>query len=57
MKAQLTLAVKAWQGEDGKDDGVVRHSEFPAKFYSKSDGEFDVGFCKMGVSVYWSVLC
>lgn len=54
--AKLTLDVKAWQGKNGQD-GVVRHVEFPAKFHSKSNGEFDVGFCKMGVSVSWSVLC
>jgi len=56
-QAKLTLGVKAWQGENGQDGGGVRHAEFPAKLHSKSDGEFDVGFCKMSVSVYWSVLC
>jgi hypothetical protein len=54
--AELTLGVKAWQGEN-EQDGVVRHAKFPAKFHSKSDGEFNVGFCKMSVSVFWSVLC
>ncbi|CAO2208491.1 unnamed protein product [Urochloa humidicola] len=53
---KLMLGVKAWQGENGQD-AVVEYADFPAKFYSKSDGEFDVGFCKMAVSVYWSVLC
>ncbi|CAO2165318.1 unnamed protein product [Urochloa humidicola] len=53
---KLMLGVKAWQGENGQD-AVVQHADCPAKFHGKSDGEFDVGFCKMTVSVYWSVLC
>jgi hypothetical protein len=31
----------------------VHHADFPAKLYSKSDGRFDLGFCKIAVSVYW----
>ncbi|CAL4954851.1 unnamed protein product [Urochloa decumbens] len=53
---KLMLGVKAWQGENGQDT-VVQHAVIPAKFHSKSNGELDVGFCKMAFSVYWSVLC
>ncbi|CAO1945244.1 unnamed protein product [Urochloa humidicola] len=53
---KLMLGVKAWQGENGQD-AVVQHAVIPAKFHGKSDGELDVGFCKIALSVYWSVLC
>jgi hypothetical protein len=54
--AELTLGVKAWQGENGQDI-VVRHAEFPAKFHSKSDGEFDVGFCKVCFCFFGQCCC
>ncbi|CAO2194466.1 unnamed protein product [Urochloa humidicola] len=53
---KLMLGVKAWQGENGQD-AVMQHVVIRAKFHGKSNRELDVGFCKMAVSVYWSVLC
>ncbi|GJN17908.1 hypothetical protein PR202_gb05016 [Eleusine coracana subsp. coracana] len=54
--AELVLGVKAWQGEDYQN-AVVSRAVFPAKLHSKSDGDFNLPFCKMSVSVFWSVLC
>ncbi|KAF8678546.1 hypothetical protein HU200_046161 [Digitaria exilis] len=54
--ARLVLGVKAWQNGD-VDSAVVDTAVFPARFHSRSNGCFDVGFCKMSISVAWSVLC
>jgi hypothetical protein len=54
--AKLVLGVKAWQNGD-VDGAVADTAEFPARFHSRSDGCFDVGFCKMSISVAWSALC
>lgn len=51
----LRLGVKAWQSRDGRN-GVEDVAKFIAKIWGKSDGALDVGFCKMSVSVAWSVL-
>ncbi|GJN17907.1 hypothetical protein PR202_gb05015 [Eleusine coracana subsp. coracana] len=54
--AKLILGVKAWQN-GGAHSAVEDKAEFPARLHSRSDGLFDVGFCKMSVTVAWSVLC
>ncbi|TVU35371.1 hypothetical protein EJB05_17258 [Eragrostis curvula] len=54
--AVLEVGVKAWEGKN--DQNVVEsRATFPTKFQSKSEGELNVPFCKMSVSVFWSVLC
>ncbi|CAL4954849.1 unnamed protein product [Urochloa decumbens] len=52
---ELRLGVKASQSRVGTDS-VEHVAKFRAKILGKSDGEFNVGFCKMSVSVAWSVL-
>uniref|UniRef100_A0A0A8YIJ1 DUF6598 domain-containing protein n=1 Tax=Arundo donax TaxID=35708 RepID=A0A0A8YIJ1_ARUDO len=54
---ELTLGVKAWPTcRDGNKDAVEGRATFHAKIHSRSDGSFDLGFCKMDISVAWSVL-
>ncbi|CAO1945889.1 unnamed protein product [Urochloa humidicola] len=43
--AKLVLGVKAWQNGD-VNSAVVDTAEFPARFHSRSDGCFDVGFAR-----------
>uniref|UniRef100_A0A0A9BY69 DUF6598 domain-containing protein n=1 Tax=Arundo donax TaxID=35708 RepID=A0A0A9BY69_ARUDO len=52
---ELRLCAKAWQSGDGQNAPECI-AKFPADIKGKSDGEFDVGFCKMSISVAWSVL-
>ncbi|TVU35374.1 hypothetical protein EJB05_17261, partial [Eragrostis curvula] len=54
--AELILGVKVWQGKD-YENAIVSCAGFTTKLHSKSDGEFNFPFCKMSVSVFWSVLC
>ncbi|KAL6615894.1 hypothetical protein ACP70R_038164 [Stipagrostis hirtigluma subsp. patula] len=53
---ELILGVKAWKNGD-VDSAVEKRVAFPSRFHSKSDGSFDVGFCRMSIIVAWSVLC
>lgn len=52
---ELRLGVRASQSRVGRNRVEVV-AKFPAKLLGKSDGEFNVGFCNMSVSVAWSVL-
>ncbi|CAO2171196.1 unnamed protein product [Urochloa humidicola] len=54
--AELRLGVKASQSRVGRNS-VEDFATFRAKTLGKSDGQFNVGFCKMSVSVAWSCLC
>ncbi|TVU35370.1 hypothetical protein EJB05_17257 [Eragrostis curvula] len=54
--AKLILGVKAWQNGD-VHSAVEDKAEFPARLHGRGDASFDVGFCKMSITVAWSVLC
>lgn len=58
LEGKLTVSVVAFQHDDGDGINVVGKGEedFRPKKSGKSYGRLDVGFCKMDVTVAWSLL-
>jgi hypothetical protein len=54
--AKLRVCVKAWEGSKSVKNAVKDEVIFEPKEASRSYGLLDVGFCKMEVTVVWSLI-
>ncbi|GJM98593.1 hypothetical protein PR202_ga15618 [Eleusine coracana subsp. coracana] len=52
-KGKLRVFVKAWHGDNFL---LMKDKVFRAKEAGRSHGKFDVGFCKMQITVAWSLI-
>lgn len=56
LDGELMLSVDAWQCDDKVDVAAKDQVTFTPEEAGRSKGVFDVGFCKMAVTVAWSLL-